>query len=57
MTQLKSFLINFDTNKTLKLKNEEIIRYLKVGLNFSEANMSLVNKRGLISKDKKFTYE
>lgn len=57
MTQLKTNLINYDSAKTLRLSSEEILKFLRVVLNFNEANILTVVKKGNLTKEKKWTYE
>jgi len=57
MTQLKNLLMNYDTNKVLRLSYEEIIKFFKIGLKFSEAQLAAITKRGNLSKEKRYTYE
>jgi hypothetical protein len=49
--------MNCDTNKVLKLSYEEIMKFFKIGLKFSEAQLSAITKRGNLSKEKRYTYE
>lgn len=57
LTQLKAILINYDTQKTLALTYEEIAKFFKIGLNFSESNMANLQKRAIISKERRYTYQ
>jgi hypothetical protein len=57
MTQLKNSLISYDTGKTLRLSSEEVVKFLKVVLNFTEGNIINVMKRGNIPKERRMTYE
>jgi hypothetical protein len=56
MTQLKTNLINYDTAKSLRLSSEEILKFLRTVLNFNEANILAIMKKGTFPKDKKWNY-
>lgn len=57
LTQLKVALINLDVNKTMALTAEDLTKYLRNRLNFTENNIQSIIKRGGLQKDKRYSYE